>query len=385
MTAHETSVRPAIGGFVAPGMEPVAAEFVRNFAERDELGAAFAVVRGNAMLVDLWGGVADRGSGRPWTRETMQIIFSGSKGLVATSLLMLIDRGALSLDAPVARYWPEFAASGKGHVKVRDVMTHSAGLPAISVPISLEDAADDARMAALLAQQSLSTDPRATRTYHALTFGWLCGELVRRVDGRSIGEFIADEISGPLGLELWIGLPERFEGRLCTIELAEGWGTKPDGAAAKNADDPLWQGVFGNPLRYDPDHFPWNDPAWHHSEIPAANAIGTARSIATFYAQLGDLLSDATLATAIRPQSTRHDPLLDREVAFGLGLQLQTAARALGPPSSAFGHGGSGGSTHGCWPSHGVGFSYAMNHLRDDPVDARATALLSALHACLAQ
>ena len=208
-----------VGGFVAPGFEPVREQFERNFAERGELGAAIAAIREGETVVDLWGGLADRASGRPWTADTMQIIFSGSKGLVSICMLMLMERGLIALDAPVARYWPEFAQAGKEHVLVRDVVAHTARLPGLETPVTWQEATDARRMAALLAAQPQSADPRAATCYHALTFGWLCGELVLRTDGRSIGRFFAEEVAGPLELDLWIGLPEEQEPRVATIEL----------------------------------------------------------------------------------------------------------------------------------------------------------------------
>jgi CubicO group peptidase (beta-lactamase class C family) len=206
---------------VAPGFGQVADEFGRNFTVRGDLGAAFAVIRDDEVLVDLWGGIADRATARPWTADTLQILFSGTKGLVAACLLLLMERGQLTLEAPVARYWPEFAAAGKADVAVRDLVTHAVGLPGLEVPVTWQEATDARRMAVLLAAQPRSRDPRATRTYHAVTFGWLCGELVRRVDGRRIGQFFAEEIALPLDLELWIGLPADLEARVSTVEPAQ--------------------------------------------------------------------------------------------------------------------------------------------------------------------
>jgi CubicO group peptidase (beta-lactamase class C family) len=371
-----------IGGELAPGFGQVADEFQRNFADRGELGAAFAVIREDELLVDLWGGVADRASGRPWTADTLQIIFSGTKGLVAACILLLMERGRLVLEAPVARYWPEFAAAGKADVLVRDLVSHTAGLPGLQVPVTWQEATDAPRIASLLARQPRSRDSRATRTYHAVTFGWLCGELVRRVDGRSIGCFFAEEIARPLDLDIWIGLPREHEPRVSTVELAPTWSSNSGSADSRLSVDPLRRAVE-NPPRYQPDSFPWNEPAWHAAEVPSSNGIGTARSVARFYASLDRLLSPATLELGRTALSTRYDPLLGRLTSFGVGFQLQTDRLTLGPVSDAFGHGGAGGSVHGRWPRQRLGFSYAMNLLRDDADDMRATALLGALQGCL--
>ena len=370
-----------LNGYVAPGFERVADEFSRNFTVRDDLGAAFAVMRDDEPLVDIWGGIADRASARAWTADTLQILFSGTKGLVAACVLLLMERGQLALESPVARYWPEFAAAGKSDVRVRDLVTHTVGLPGLDVPVTWQEATDGRRMATLLASQPRSADPRATRTYHAITFGWLCGELVRRVDGRRIGQFFAEEIARPLDLELWIGLPAGSGPRLSTVELAPTWTSVAD---QRLALDPLRRAV-GNPPRYQPDSFPWNEPAWHAAEVPSSNGIGTARSVARFYASLGRLLSPATLRLGSTVLSSRFDPLMGRQTSFGVGFQLQTDTLTLGPVPDAFGHGGAGGSVHGRWPRQRLGFSYAMNLLRDDPGDTRAAALLTALYHCTEQ
>jgi CubicO group peptidase (beta-lactamase class C family) len=373
-----------VSGYAVPGFELVAKEFRRNFDERGDLGAAFAVVRDDEVLVDLWGGIADRAAGRPWAADTLQILFSGTKGMVSACLLLLVDRGQLELEVPVARYWPEFAAAGKGGVLVRDLVTHSAGLPGLQVPVTWKDAVNAGAMAALLARQRRSTDPRADQTYHAITFGWLCGELVRRADGRTVGRFFAEEFARPLGLEMWIGLPGELEPRVSAVELAESWATGTTASSAAQADDALRQSV-NNPPRYEAGNFPWNERAWHAAEVPGSNGIGTARSIARFYAGLERLISASALRLGTTPLCSRYDPILDKPTTFGIGFELQTERRSLGPPADAFGHGGAGGSKHGFWPSHRLGFSYAMNRLYPEAGDVRGTALLDALHACAGQ
>jgi CubicO group peptidase (beta-lactamase class C family) len=381
----------AIEGFVAPGFERVAEAFEQNFAKDEELGAAFAVVRDGAPIVDIWGGIADRATQKPWARDTRQLIFSGSKGLLATMMLMLIDRGLVALDAPVSRYWPEF---GKDEILVRHIVSHTARMPGNSSPLSLADLADDRRMAGALAAQFPSADPRAGLCYHALNFGWLCGEVIRRASGRSPGRFLAEEIAAPLGLDLWIGLPERFEPEVSTLYLASNWGIAPFFDPALWARDPLIESIWGNPplwgdpVRWTPESFAWNSRAFHGAEIPGANAIGTARSIAAFYGTLAQggapLLSQETLALGRRTVSDAVDQVHGARLRTGVGFQLQTELRLLGPPDDAFGHTGAGGSCHGAWPEQRIGFSYAMN-LMQDPTsgDQRALRLLTALHKSL--
>jgi CubicO group peptidase (beta-lactamase class C family) len=386
---HSTPAQE-ISGFVAPGFEGVAEAFERNFVEHDELGAAFSAVRGGETVVDLHGGIADRASRRPWTDDTLQLLFSGTKGFVAVCLLLLLERGQLELDAPVAHYWPEF---GKPSVRVRDVVSHTARLPGLDTELGLDAVPDFERMAAVLAAQAQSDDPRAAFCYHALTYGWLCGELVRRADGRSVGRFFADEVAHPLGLELWIGLPEEQHLRVSTLELHERWPTKAHFSAKPAAGDRLTWSIWANPPTFGRDGFPWNRRDYHAAEIPGANAIGTARSVARLYGCLAcggevdgvRLLSEDSVRLGRRELSRGWEAVVDAPMAFGVGFQLQTEEQPFGPAADGFGHGGAGGSKHGAWPALRVGFSYAMNMMRDDEeLDGRAEALLRALHEAVA-
>jgi CubicO group peptidase (beta-lactamase class C family) len=364
-----------IGGRTAAGFEEVAAEFERNFAERGDVSAAFAAVRGDEVLVDLWGGAA--------REDTLFVIFSGTKGVVAVCMLLLRERGLLDFDAPVSRYWPEF---GKPEIRVRDVLAHTARLPGIDRELTLEEFADREAMAAELEGQAPSEDPRAGLVYHAFTYGWLCGELVRRTDGRTVSRFIADELAAPLGLELWLGLPEALEPRVATLELADSWPTSPNNDPDVLARDPLLRSIWGNPMTFGRSSFPWNSRAYHAAEIPGAGAIASARSVARLYASLPKLLSRESLALANATFSEGVDRTSGSTSHFGPGFQLQTERMSLGPVPDAFGHGGAGGSKHGRWPAEGVGFSYAMSVMRDDEdVDPRPAALLAALHRALSR
>jgi CubicO group peptidase (beta-lactamase class C family) len=380
-------------GDVEPGFEPVAAAFARNFAERGEVGAAFAATLDGRPVVDLWGGVADGATGRPWQSDTLQLVFSGTKGLTALCMAMLVDRGLLRLDDPVCVHWPEFAAEGKGAITVAEVLSHRARLPGLRTPLGVEDLLDPRRMADLLAAQAPESDPRVRFAYHRLTYGWLCGELIRRVDGRSAGRFLADEVADPLGLDLWIGLPPALESRVAVLQYGPDWGRSAVYAADPIAGDPLWASIWRNPPMYPADHLPWNLPSLHAAELAAANAIGTARSIARLYGALARggevdgvrVVSPQALALARTPLASGTDPFLAERMAFGAGFELSGSSTWLGPAPAAFGHGGAGGSVHGAWPDERVGFSYAMNELRDDPAgDERSRALLEALHRCVA-
>jgi CubicO group peptidase (beta-lactamase class C family) len=380
-----------VDGHVADGFEAVREAFADNLRHRGDLGAAFAMTCDGEAVVDLWGGAAD-GGGRPWRPDTLQVIFSGTKGLVALCLLILVDRGALDMQAPVSRYWPEFGANGKRGIRVLDVASHRARLPGIRAALEPDEILDGRRMAALLAAQPAETDPRAACAYHPLTYGWLCGELIRRVDGRSVGRFFAEEVADPLALDIWIGLPPDLVPRVSQLAYAPDWGSA-DGWDPEEIDrDELLGRVLNNPPLFPAGRIPWNSPAWHRSEIPGAGAIATARSIARLYGCLAlggeldgvRLLSAGTLERGRRALSRRWDPLARAHQAFAFGFEVQTTLSPLGPAPDAFGHRGAGGSVHCAWPSLGAGLSYAMNLMRDAPdVDPRGKALLDAAHACL--
>ncbi len=375
-------------GDIAAGFEAVADAFERNFAERGDVGAAFAAYVGQRKVVDLWGGVADRQGNTPWRADTLAVLFSGTKGLVAACLLVLIDRGELDLDSPVAAYWPEFGQRGKGATLVRHVVSHTAGVPGLETPVEYRDVLSHEYVCRLLEQQEPFWPPGTVICYHALTYGWLCSELVRRVDGRTAGRFFRDEIARPLSLDAWIGLPDDLEPRVATVCLGSGW----DGVARDSAEqDPRARAVYRNPERFF-EPLPANTREARVAEVPAANGIATARAVARMYtclAQDGEL-DGVRLMSAKSVQLGRtclargDDPFLKSPLAFGVGFGLQTAERPFGPPLDAFGHGGAGGSIHGAWPSLGVGFSYVMNELRDEQEpDPRGQALLAALHDCV--
>jgi CubicO group peptidase (beta-lactamase class C family) len=379
-----------IHGYAADGFETVADEFERNFTERGDIGAAFCAIQDGRTVVDLWGGVA--APDHPWAKDSLQVVFSGTKGLTAACMLMLIDRGKLEPDRPVAHYWPEFAARGKAELLVRDILSHRAGLPGIaSKVLSFDDLADDPLMEALLAAEPPSADPNAYRCYHALTIGWLCGGLLRRIDGRSLGRFFAEEIAKPLSLDVWIGLPAAQEARVGRLELSPEFGPWDAGLTPEQAADPTRRSVWGNPPLFPPQNSPWNSRQFHASEIPAAGAVASARSMARFYACLSRggeldgvrLMKAETLAMGRRELARFVDPFLGESMAFASVFALQTEAKRYGPPDDAFGHPGAGGSIHAAWPSQKLGFSFVMNQMRADPEDRRTKAMLQALHSAI--
>ena len=375
-----------IDGFVAPGFEGVRTAFARNFDEGLEIGAAFSAWRGDEQLVDLWGGEAARG--KPWRRDSLQLIYSGSKGLTALCMAMLLDCGLIDLEAPVSRYWPAF---GKPDILVRNVLSHTSRLPGIVEPTSWEDMLDPAVMARKLERQPAFDDPRVGFTYHPLTYGWLCGELLRQVDGRSLGRFFAEEIATPLGLEIWFGLPEAEESRVTTLHGDGVWGYVSknviEPTPEQRAVDWVQTAIWYNPTIFGPDFSKWNARSLHAVEMPGAAAIGTARSIAKLYSIVaaggGSLLRPETIRRTTQTFADGWDLMNDERRHFGAGWNLQIEKMQYGPPLDGFGHGGAGGSVHGAWPTEGIGFSYAMNRLIDGD-DPRSARLLAALHAAVA-
>ncbi|MDQ0390249.1 serine hydrolase domain-containing protein [Labrys monachus] len=376
-------------GFVSPGYDAVAEQFRTNFHERGDSGAAFAAVVDGEIVVDVWGGQADRTSGRPWRSDTIAAIFSGTKGLVATCMLLLLERGRIELDRPVCAYWPEFAACGKDRMLVRHVVSHQACLPGLMTPVTVDEATDDVRMAQLLAGQAPIGEPGTQLHYHALTFGWLCGELIRRIDGRSVGRMFAEDVARPLGLDAWIGLPADQETRVAVLERGPGFGAQ---AQETPGTDRLAWSIWDNPPRFSADPLAMNTRSWRAAEIPAGNGIASARALALFYGCLARggerdgirILSPQTIGQGAECLARGVEPYLKRELAYGVGFQLQTEAAPFGEAAVAFGHDGAGGSMHGAWPELRTGFSYVTNTLLEsEGRDPRSSSLLAALHGCV--
>lgn len=372
-------------GFVVPGFEAVAEEFARNFTIRGDVGAAFAATHEGKLVVDVWGGEA--APGRPWQQDTLQVIYSGTKGLMAACVLKLVERGQLDLDAPVARYWPEFTAAEKDRVLVRHVVSHAAGMPGVRTPLAAADYTDPDRMEALLAAQPLAQDPNAFHCYHPVTIGWLLGALVRRVDGRSIGQFFAEEIAAPLQLDAFIGLPANLEHRVGEIRLGADMLPFEEAFSEEQRGDPTFVSAWGNPPLF-PADLPWNSRAYHAAEIAGAGGVADARSMARYYGcmALGGsldgvrILEPETVALGRTERSRFVDPYIGEAMAFGVCWALQTPQGRFGPAPDAFGHSGAGGSIHGGWPTQRVGFSYVMNEMRADPEDLRSRHVLRRLY-----
>ncbi|NEA84993.1 beta-lactamase family protein [Streptomyces sp. SID7958] len=387
-----------IDGEVAPGFEPVREAFTANFARHGDIGAAVCVYRYGRPVVDLWGGVADPETGRPWTRDTLQLVYSATKGATATAAHMLAERGALDLDAPVAKYWPEFASNGKADIPVRWLLSHQAGLIALDQPVPLNQALTWHPIAAALADQRPVWTPGTAHGYHGRTWGWLVGEVIRRVSGRSPGRFFADEIAAPLGLDFFIGLPaserdrvSRMVYRRPDVDLT----TVPTESLPEELREQVaaWRdpNSFSNRAYAvtDPAEIDFDSPEVQAAELPASNGIGTARALARMYAALiGEvdgvrLLIPETLASAIKEQASGQDKVMVIPSRFSAGYMLTTEANLMTGPN-AFGHTGRGGSLGFADPEHGIAFGYVMNHIIGGADDVRAASLIDAVRRSLA-
>ena len=379
-----------VQGACAEGYEAVGDAFATNFVDPGEIGAAMAAVVGGRVVVDLWAGLADAHTGRPWREDTPVLVYSTTKGPTALCALLLWERGLLDIDAPVADLWPEFAAAGKAAVTTRHVLTHQAGLPVFDEPISFTECHDHDLVAARLAAQAPRWEPGTVHGYHPLTYGWLVGEVVRRVSGRSVGVMLAEEVARPLDLDLWIGLPAEREssvarlapGRLDMAAVSPGDPALTFLAAIMDIDSLTFKAFANPPGQLDVESF--NAPELHQAEWPGANGIATARALARLYGELAEdrLLSSTTLDEASRTQVSGPDRVLAVDTAFGLGFSLHSAMTAHGP--GGFGHEGAGGSVAFADRAQGLGFAYVMNQLTASlGADRRARRLVDALYGCL--
>jgi len=380
-----------IHGTTAPGFEPVRAAFASNFEKHGEVGAACAVYLRGLPVVDLWGGLADPDRQRPWREDTLQLVFSATKGVTAVCMLLLAERGEIDLDAPVARYWPEFAAQGKGEIPVRWVMCHRAGLAAVDGQLTLDEVLAGDPVVRAIAAQAPNWPPGEGHGYHARSYGWVLGELVRRVTGRTLGRFFADEIAAPLGLEFWIGLPEAQDARVAKLLPAPPAAPELQGVIDKMmAPDTLLGRVIRGPsLLFGYDDM-WNRREMRVAEMPSSNGVGSARALARLYASLLGavdgirLLRPETIEMACRVQSDGADRVLHLATRFGTGFMLAPTL-ALAAQPSCFGHPGAGGSLALADRESDFSFAYVMNQMSLATVgDPRAAALLQAVYDSLA-
>ena len=374
-----------IGGWCAPRFTAVREAFAANFADGREVGASFAATVDGAPVVDLWGGHADAVRTRPWARDTIVNVFSTTKAPTALCAHVLVDRGELDLDAPVAHYWPEFAAHGKASITTRHLLSHTAGLAAIRQPLPSEALYDWQRMTAALADEAPWWEPGDGSGYHALTYGYLVGEVIRRITGQSVGALFREQVAKPLGADFHIGLPVDEHARVADMVPP----SAEEAAAAAIDPESLLGKVMRNPP-FAPESA--NTSAWRTAEIPAANGHGNARSVARILALLAcggsldgvALLRRQSIERAIVEQCHGTDRVLVFPIRWGLGFMLTSDYLPLGPNPHTFGHGGWGGSLAFADLDARVSWAYVMNKMSPGTVgDTRAFGLFTALYGSL--
>jgi CubicO group peptidase (beta-lactamase class C family) len=382
-----------VQGHCDPAFAGVREVFEQNFAEGRELGAAVAVYAGDRKVVDLWGGVADRRTGRAWLADTPCFGFSCTKAVTAAAAALLAERGAYDVDGPVTDWWPEFGAEGKDGATAAHLLSHQAGLPAFARSVSAEEAADAPALAAELAAQKPEWTPGSAHGYHALTYGWLAGEIVRRHSGRTVGAFVQDEFARDL--DLWIGAPDGVIERAAKMSAARrGAADSPRAsdhdmltrlAAAYTDPDSMMNRALNNPH---PGKGGYNNPVVLRAGWPSAGMLATAPAFAGFYRDLvaGRILRPDTLREAIRPRVAGPDRTMLIDSSFGLGVMrpAQTFFVPAARRESAFGHTGAGGSIGLGDPDAGLALAYLPNLMGDHLTgDMRAYRLTEAAYASL--
>jgi CubicO group peptidase (beta-lactamase class C family) len=369
-----------VHGTCDPRFDLARQEFERNFGARGEVGASFCLIVDNRRAIDLWGGLADPASGRPWTEDTVGVIWSSTKGATALCAHLLADRGDLDLDTPVARYWPEFAQGGKESISVRMLLNHQAGVAAVHDPLPRGAFYDWELMTSVLARETPWWEPGTRHGYHGLTFGWLVGEVVRRVSGQSLGAFFRDQVASPLGLDFWIGLPEEHESRVAPVIPAQppapGEPVSPLLLVAMTQPDSLQARMFLNTAGYILEPGEVDSRAAHAAEIGATGGIANARALAAMYAPLAGaspnlLVGEGTIAAMSAVSSAGGDAVGLVPSRFGLGYVKSMDNRRVSPvpgdsivlSEEAFGHSGFGGSVGFADPKAGFSFGYTMTRM----------------------
>jgi CubicO group peptidase (beta-lactamase class C family) len=362
---------------VHPQFEPVQSIFDTALSSGEELGVRFTVVRQGEVVLDLWGGHADREKTRPFDNRTLTPVFSVTKALAAILVARLADQGKLAYGQTVASVWPEFAAAGKAAITVEQMLSHQAGLPGFLEPMAPSDWFDWNLICGKLAAMTPLWPPGTASGYHAVTYGYLAGEVFRRVDGRTMGRALAEDIAGPLGLDLFIGLPESEDERVASLQRPSAFpkfGKMND--AVKAAFLTKWASPGGRGAE-----------AWRRAEIPSANGHATALALATLMDVManggGDLLSPSSAEALARQRIVGDDLVLPFHISWGAGVMRNQELNLYGPGQETFGHSGWGGACCLADPERGLGMAYVMNKQSSDLIgDARARRLIDAAYAC---
>lgn len=384
-----------VHGTVDPRFESVRAAFAVGFDGKPDMGAALAVRHRGELVVDLWAGVRDERSRQPWREETPSVIFSCTKGLVSILAARLVQEGRLDYQAPVAQYWPEFAAAGKGAVRVKDLLAHRSGLSAPRVPLTTEQIIDWQTVVTQLAAQEPLWEPDSGYAYHAITHGWLAGEVIRRVTGLSLGAYFAELIAEPLRADAWIGIPADVHSRVAHMQVGSTLAQlTAQQASARTPGVTDWSEIamtLGGALA--PELITvdggFNDPAVQAAEIPGAGGIATARALATIWSATvvetgGVRLLDSEVLDSAAVVQSEGAPVWNVPgpwPRWGMGLQLDSEARRFLTGASV-GHDGAGGQSAFADPTHEIGFAYLTNQMEAID-DQRATRVIDALRESL--
>lgn len=392
-----------ISGDFEERFAPLVKRLEEQLASTPYGGAALAVYQDGVPVVDVWGGCADVTNGRPWARDTPVLMYSCSKSIAAIVTLRLAEQGVIDLDAAVATQWPEFGQHGKERVTVREVMAHRAGVPYVDADLSREEVLAGGPLVEALADQRPVWEPGTAHAYHALTVGALLGEIVRKATGKTLGAVLREDLTLPIDLDLWIGLPEDVQDRVAVILPADPAGAPSDLLDAVRAvlaeDDRVWRTLSINdalplPATGVTMENAYNDPRVRAAELPAGNAVGTARGLAALHAGLigplpghgldQSLLTEQTIADATRPLSWGapvFGALGEPYPIWGSGFLVPNEVRPMLGPSS-FGHDGAAGALCFADPEHRIGFAYLPSVMGPMP-DLRSNALVDELRSCL--
>lgn len=377
---------PEIHGAIAPAFEKVRDVFAANFENQNEVGAAVCAFYQGKKVVDIWGGHRDKARAQPWQEDTLVNVWSTTKGAMAACIARLVAQGKLGLNKSVSDYWPEFAVAGKGEITVAQLFSHQAGLCGPVEQLTVDDVYDVAQMANRLASQAPQWEPGTRSGYHAITIGYLAEALVSRVTGQSVGEYFRDQIAGPLGLDVFMGLPESEEGRVA--EMLHDGNPMSGGPETYNEYQVLAQANI--PVSFDLA----NQRRWRSMGIPSAGGSATARGIAEMYNVLIDdvrghteaIADKNTLSQMLACQIKNEDLVIRFPMSWGVGFALDDGSGMYGGGAKSFGHHGWGGSYGFADPEASVAFSYVMNFMREPQSgDTRAIDLFQAFYAAIQQ
>lgn len=382
--------RVPLNGFYDPRFERVLDAFIENYRREDEVGSAVSIVIDGRTVVDLWGGWKDGARQSPWQYDTIVCMMSVSKGITGLAFAMLVDRGQVDVNAPVARYWPEFGCNGKEELPVRFVLDHRAGLPIVADPLWPGAIYDHSAICNALAAQRPLWEPGTVAAYHIHTQGYLLGEIIRRVAGQTVGTFVRKELAGPLEADYLIGGASDRDHARCA-EVMPNMQSRLFAAREAESDTLRSKAFVQNPAE------PWpvtlNSRIWREREIASGNGHGNARGVARIYGAfaLGGeldgvrLTSRATIEAMTTEQHNLTEVMQERPYHQALGILLNTpAAVYMGPNPRAFGHHGIGGSIGFADPDARIGFSFAVNRMHAVGTNGpRAARLIDALYESL--